>query len=160
MNIPQKLYYATILYADGSQQTPPYFVFEKLPEGTSMLRRYFQEEEHNVTSMIIKELVFIESKVVPEDAQVLLPHTDEIFIEETPSQNHDEPSESIMAILPEEQQGNDLLCRAFYMGPFRKAASAEDFIAQLVEEPFLVTIPVDYVWLYRPTGHMKAVNLR
>ncbi|KXK12226.1 MAG: hypothetical protein UZ22_OP11002000022 [Microgenomates bacterium OLB23] len=97
----------------------------------------------------------------------MVPHTDETIIEPAPADEHEiivqraeegDPSESIMAVLPEEQEGEDLLCRAFYMGPFRRADSVENYIQQLIEDPFVAATPLDYVWLYRPTGEMKSVK--
>ncbi len=168
MEIPQTLFYATVLYTDGRQVTPPYFVFEKFPEGVTMLRHYYEDREQEIESLIVKELKFIETKVLPDEASILIPHTDDTIAEE-PSQEEQEdkviqaeaedPSESIMVVFPEEQENEDLLCRSFYMGPFMKAESVEDLTTQLITEPFVTALPIDYVWLYRPTGEMKAVKL-
>lgn len=168
MDIPERLYYVTVQFADGRQVTPSYFVFDALPEGVSMIRRYYDEAKDSVESFIVKELKFIETKVLPDDAYIILPHTDGTIVEEGNPEEHEQmvalaeigdPSESIMAILPEEQDAEDLLCRAFYMGPFRKAESVEGYISGLIEDPFIAATPLDYVWLYRPTGEMKAVKL-
>lgn len=168
MEIPKRLYYATVLFNDGRQITPPYFVFEKLPEGVSMLRRYYDETCDSVESFIVKELEFLETKVIPDEAYVVVPHTDNTIVEEGNPEEHEDmvakaevgdPSESIMAILPEEQEADDLLCRAFYMGPFRKSDTVDNFVAGLIEDPIIAATPIDYVWLYRPTGEMKAVKL-
>jgi hypothetical protein len=167
MEIPETLYYTSILYKDGRQITPSYLVFEKLPEGVTMLRQLFAEEQDQIESFIVKELKFLETKVLPEQASILIPHTDDTIVEEAQPdlQEHlvelaeeGDPSESIMAIMPEEQVAEDLLCRAFYMGPFKKAENAQHFANLLVLDPFLAAAPIDYVWLYRPTGEMKAIK--
>lgn len=167
MEAPQTLYYTTVLFADGGQQTPPYFVFDKLPEGVSMLRRYYSETPGLVESFIIKQLELVGTKVLPEEAMVIIPHTDDTIVEESDPESHEknvqvaeegDPAESIMLILPEEQEASDLLCRAFYMGSFRRAASIDDFVNSLINDPIVAATPLDYVWLYRPTGEMKSIK--
>jgi hypothetical protein len=168
MEIPENLFYATILYSDNSQITPPYFVFEKFEEGVTMLRKYYSDSHQEIEAIIVKQLRFVESKVLPEETFFLLPHSDQTIVID---QNQDmqeesviraeegDPSESIMVVFPEEQDAEDLLCRAFYMGPFKKAETVDSLIEQLVDEPFMAATPIDYVWLYRPTGQMKEVKL-
>ncbi len=168
MDTPQFLFYATVYYADGRRRTPSSYVFEKLAEGVSMLRQNFEDRENEIDSIEVKELEFIETKVLPDEASILIPHTDDALADEVDEESREmriedaedgDPSESIVVIFPEEQEADDLLCRAFYMGPFMKAESPEALIEKLIEDPFIAAAPIDYVWLYRPTGQSKQVKM-
>lgn len=164
---PSVLYYATIEFEDGVVETPHYFVFDKLAEGVMTIKEHYRELKRDVARIVMKQLVFGESKVMPEDTHVLVPLTDNGIQDDfrdpvdqqmrvAEAEEH-EPSETMVGVLPYEQEIDDLLCRAFFMGPFLKAADAQEYVEALEREPFDTSQPVDIMWLYRPTGEWKEI---
>ncbi|OGK14927.1 hypothetical protein A3H80_01895 [Candidatus Roizmanbacteria bacterium RIFCSPLOWO2_02_FULL_37_19] len=167
-NIPQLLYYATITFADGSVETPSFFVFDNMPKGIEMVKKFYEKEGRPMKSITIKELIFIDSRVIPKETHIVMPNNDfglsEDFRDRLMDQDlveraeEENSTESIMAIFPEEQEGDELLCRAFYMGPFLKEKNIDGLMRSLLQDPFEISTPIDYLWFYRPTGESKYLS--
>ncbi|OGK38639.1 hypothetical protein A3F34_01580 [Candidatus Roizmanbacteria bacterium RIFCSPHIGHO2_12_FULL_44_10] len=169
-NAPSILFYATINFADGTVETPHFFVFEKLLEGIQMIKDHYRRETRDIESIEIKTVNFIEERALPEETHILLPSNDHGLSEDPrdPEAQQEmvmeaeqgDRKQSIMGVFPIEQEGEKLLCLAFFMGPFMEARSIDDFIKQLKEDPFEVSLPIDDFWFYRPTGEKKVISLR
>lgn len=164
---PQILYYVTIEFEDGRIESPHYFVFDALAEGVITVREHYRELRKEPMRIVMKELLFSQICTMPEDTHVLVPLTDngieDDFRDPDMQQEMVEKAEAcgtdgaLMGILPYEQEIDDLLCRAFFMGPFVQAQDKQDYIDRLLKDPFETSQPLDYVWLYRPTGEWKEV---
>lgn len=170
MDIPNFLYYVTVKLADGTIESPHYMIFENMADGATMVREHYEKKMRRIDSIIMKELFYMDSVILPEETQILIPHNDFGIYDELKSpeeQQHmvelaemDDPEEAIMGILPDEQEDDSLLCRAFFMGPFVKALSKEEYVEALKHDPFETTLGVDLIWLYQPTGEEHEVSLQ
>lgn len=162
---PEKLFYTTIEFEDGSIETPHFLVFDALPEGILTAKEYMRELSRSVFQCTMKELEFVKVQILSPDTHILVPlndhGVDDEFRDPIVQQSMVEKAESgpsYMAILPDEQENENLLCRAFYMGPFLQAADEHEFVSKLECEPFETSLPLEYVWLYKPTGEWKEVG--
>ena len=166
---PEIIYYATLQFQDGGIETPHFLVFNQLPEAVLTIKDHYKETGREIARLVMKEALFINTKVLPEDTHILVPSNDNGVEDDfrDPVEHQDlvmlaeegDTEDAILSILPYEQENDELLCRAFYMGPFIKAENEADFISKLQQDPFIVSQPLDYVWLYRPTGEWKEVKL-
>ena len=167
---PPVLYYATVTFEDGSVETPHYLVFDRMAEGVITIKDHYRDIERSVEAIVMKELEFVESRVVSEDTHILIPSNDfgvdddfrdiEAHEEMIQIAESVEPGDALLGILPYEQDNDRLLCRAFYMGPFLPVKTVNDYVEHLEEDPFTVSQPVDYLWMYRPTGAWNEVGER
>lgn len=166
---PNIVYYTTIQFQDGSIETPHFLLFDKLAEGVTTVKEHYKDSSQDIARLVMKETLFINTRVLPEETHILVPSNDNgveddfrdprVQQEMVLAAEEDNTEESIMSILPYEQENDSLLCRAFFMGPYIKADSEEAFIQRLLDNPFEVSQPLDYVWLYRPTGEWKEVKV-
>ena len=166
---PELIYYATIQFQDDIIETPHFLVFDKLAEGVLTIKNHYRELGKDMSRLVMKEALFINTKVLPEETHILVPLSDNGVEDDfrNPVENQmmvmeaeeGDTENAILSLLPYEQENDELLCRAFYMGPFYKAESEDDFVEKLMETPFEVSQPLDYVWLYRPTGEWKEVKI-
>ncbi len=167
---PPVLYYATVTFEDGQIETPHYLVFDRLAEGVITIKDHYRDIERPIETIIMKEVVFVESRLVSEDTHILTPANDFGVDEDfrDPEAHHEmvevaeavDPADALLGILPYEQDNDKLLCRAFYMGPFLPVKSVDAYVEHLEDDPFTVSQPVDYLWIYRPTGEWKEVGER
>jgi hypothetical protein len=162
---PASLFYTTVEFEDGEIETPHYLIFDSLPEAILSVREHYQETGKPVSRFVMKELAFVKEQTLHEDTHILV-HLNDRGIEDEfrdpviqqAMVDQAEEGDALMAILPYEQENDHLLCRAFYMGPFFQAADENEFVLQLERAPFATSQPVDYVWLYRPTGLRQEVE--
>ena len=167
-NPPLVLYYATLEFEDGAIESPHFLIFDTLAEGVITIKEHYRELGRNIERIVMKELIFEGTQAMPEDTHILVPLNDhgvEDDFRDPGSQQmmvadaeEGESEGALMGILPYEQENDQLLCRAFYMGPFVKAQNADEFVSHLLREPFETSQPLDYVWLYRPSGEWKEVG--
>lgn len=164
---PQRLYYTTVEFEDGSMESPHFLCFDSLPEGILMVKDHYANLKRPLMFVTLKEMVYVESTVLPEDTHILVPSNDygleddfddpqlRQLMVETAEKSSDE---SLVAVFPDEQEIENALCRAFYMGPFVIANTAGEYVNALLNDPIEISLPLDYVWLYRPTGAEKRVE--
>lgn len=166
---PEIIYYATIQFQDGGIESPHFLVFDQLAEGVMTIKDHYKELDRDIARLVMKEALFTNTKVLPEETHILVPANDngvdddfrdpaehQMMVMEAEEGNTEE---AILSLLPYEQENDALLCRAFYMGPFLKAKDEQEFVDKLIENPFPVSQPLDFVWLYRPTGEWKEVKI-
>ena len=164
---PERLYYTTVEFEDGSMESPHFLCFDGVPEGILMVKDHYANLKRPIAFVTLKEMVYVESVVLPEDTQILVPTNDygleDDFADPDARQEAVESAEqsereALEAVFPDEQEIDQSLCRAFYMGPFVSADTGEEYIQALQNDPMEISLPIDYVWLYRPTGAEKRVE--
>lgn len=165
--IPDILYYTTIEFDNGDIETPHFFIFNSIPEGIVAVREYYKDLHKEITSITMKEMVYVETVLLPEDTQILVPLNDfgiddefkDPLIEHSKMQDvEDSENEGLVAVLPDKQEADTLMCDAYYRGPVLEAADGIEFVEKLLVDPYETSVPIDYVWLYRPTGQSKSVE--
>lgn len=165
--IPDILYYTTIEFDNGDIETPHFFIFNSIPEGIVAVREYYKDLYKVITSITMKEMVYVETVLLPEDTQILVPLNDfgiddefkDPIIEHNKIQAlEDSENETLIAVLPDPQEAETLMCEAYYRGPVMEAENGKEFIQKLLEDPYETSVPIDYVWLYRPTGQSRSVE--
>ncbi len=160
--IPQVLYYATIECEDGLVESPHFTVFDNLQEGVKAVGEYCRDREFHVTSITMKEVVYVGTCVPSDECFVLIPHNDKgvdddfrdpleqaEMVEKAERAGNDH---ALMSVLPFEQDVEHILCRSYIMGPYMPARNADEFEILLEREPFVTSEPLDCLWLYKPTG--------
>lgn len=165
--VPDILYYTTIEFDNGDIETPHFFIFNSIPEGIVAVREYYKDLHKEITSITMKEMVYVETVLLPEDTQILVPLNDFGIDDEfkDPRIEHekiqmieDSPEEGLIAVLPDKQEADTLMCEAYYRGPVLQAENGKECIEKLLEDPYETSVPIDYVWLYRPTGQSRSIE--
>lgn len=165
--IPDVLYYTTINFDNGEAETPHFFVFNSIPEGIVAVREYYKDLHKEIVGITMKEMVFVETILLPEETHILVPVNDFGIDDEfrdtdveyqTIQEIEDSSQEALVAVLPEKQEADFLMCDAYYMGPMKVATTGEEYVHALIDDPFESSQPIDYVWLYRPTGESRTVE--
>ena len=121
--IPDILYYTTIEFDNGDIETPHFFIFNSIPEGIVAVREYYKDLHKEITSITMKEMVYVETVLLPEDTQILVPLNDfgiddefkDPLIEHSKMQDvEDSENEGLVAVLPDKQEADTLMCDAYY----------------------------------------------
>lgn len=165
---PDILYYATLVFPDDTTETPYYFVFDRPAEGVITIKEHFNDSPEKPSMILLKELLYINTKIIPEDAYIMMPTNDqgieddyrdpfkhEQMVQEA---EYDDPEQAIMAVYPFRQDNDDIMCNAYYMGPFLKAEDEDDFVNRMRDEMFETSESMDHMWLYRPTGEVQEIK--
>lgn len=166
--IPNILFYTTVVMPDGSVESPHYLVFDSAEEGIQTVKEHYKNLFKEPARIIMKEMMFIDTCLLPEEAYILMPSNDMGLEEDFADQEHrqrmvndaedDGPEDAIALVFPDQQDIETARYEAYYMGPMHKARTIKEFIRTLEENPFEISQPPDTVWLYRPTGEEKILD--